>query len=663
MQKNFILSDSLTPKGDQPRAIKEILNHLNQGQKNQVLLGVTGSGKTFTMANVIAEYDRPTLIMAHNKTLAAQLYSEMKEFFPKNAVEYFVSYYDYYQPEAYIASKDLYIEKDASINEKLDLFRHSATRNLLERQDVIVVASVSCIYGLGAPELYLQMTQKLNVGDTLKRQLFIERLVELQYKRNDIVMERGNFRLRGQSIDIFPSHYQNAAWRVNFDDDSIESIYEFDPLNFNIIQHLKEVTIFANSHYVTPRLTLKQAVKQIKLELKERLKELQAKEMIVEAKRLEQRVNFDIEMIEQTGSCKGIENYSRYLSGKKEGEAPPTLFEYLPKDALLIIDESHVTVPQIKAMYNGDRARKESLVENGFRLKSALDNRPLKFTEWQDMRPQTLFVSATPGKIELEMTNYEYIEQIIRPTGLLDPKCIIRPINSQVDDLINECKKAATNNERVLVTTLTKKMAEDLASYLTDVGVRAVYLHSEISTLERIEIIDQLKAGKHDVLVGVNLLREGLDITECSLVAILDADKEGFLRSETSLIQTIGRAARNIKGRAILYADKITDSIKAAMDITEQRRKIQMEFNKINNISPSSINKKTSENIISQALAEMKCTTSQSKSSESTAPKDLKSQSTSIKKLEKKMNKAAKEMNFEEAIKLRDQIEELKKYL
>ena len=408
---------------------------------------------------------------------------------------------------------------------------------------------------------------------------------------------------------------------------------------------------------------MKQAVKQIKLELKERLKELQAKEMIVEAKRLEQRVNFDIEMIEQTGSCKGIENYSRYLSGKKEGEAPPTLFEYLPKDALLIIDESHVTVPQIKAMYNGDRARKESLVENGFRLKSALDNRPLKFTEWQDMRPQTLFVSATPGKIELEMTNYEYIEQIIRPTGLLDPKCIIRPINSQVDDLINECKKAATNNERVLVTTLTKKMAEDLASYLTDVGVRAVYLHSEISTLERIEIIDQLKAGKHDVLVGVNLLREGLDITECSLVAILDADKEGFLRSETSLIQTIGRAARNIKGRAILYADKITDSIKAAMDITEQRRKIQMEFNKINNISPSSINKKTSENIISQALAEMKCTTSQSKSSESTAPKDLKSQSTSIKKLEKKMNKAAKEMNFEEAIKLRDQIEESKKYL
>ncbi|MDJ1257444.1 MAG: excinuclease ABC subunit UvrB [Candidatus Midichloria sp.] len=652
----FNLNFEYQPSGDQPAAIEQLFNGLKNREKNQILLGVTGSGKTFTMANVIAKYEKPTLIMAHNKTLAAQLYSEMKNFFPNNAVEYFVSYYDYYQPEAYIPRTDLYIEKDSSINDKLDLLRHSATRALLERKDVIVVSSISCIYGLGSPELYWRMTFSIKTGEKLSRLSLAEKLVELQYERNDVKFTRGTFRMKGDVADIFPSHYQDRAWKISFFGNDIEKIYEFDVLTGNKIQQLQEIIIFANSHYITPRLTLLQAIKEIRTEKDQRVEYFKENNLLVEAQRLEQRVNLDLEMIEQSGSCKGIENYSRYLSGRKAGEPPPTLFEYLSHDALLIVDESHVTTPQIRGMFNGDRARKEVLVNYGFRLPSALDNRPLRFEEWDAMRPQTIFVSATPGPMELTMTNGKHVEQIIRPTGLLDPICIIRPVEIQVDDLLNECKDVTSNSGRVLVTTLTKKMAEDLTGYLTDINIKAVYLHSDVETLERVEIIKKLREGVYDVLVGVNLLREGLDIPECALVAILDADKEGFLRSETSLIQTIGRAARNINGRVILYADKMTGSLKRAIDETNRRRKIQEEYNKEHNIVPRTIIKSIS-NALEEAINAMEGNEQvEVKGKTHLSKANLERY---IEKLRKQMVTEAQALNFEAAAKVRDEIKEL----
>ncbi len=663
--KLFDLVSPFAPAGDQVNAIEVLLNGLYNNKKNQILLGVTGSGKTFTMANVIADLAKPTLIMAHNKTLAAQLYSEMKSFFPNNAVEYFVSYYDYYQPEAYIPKSDLYIEKDSSINQKLDLLRHSATRALLERKDVIVVASVSCIYGLGAPELYLQMTIPIKVGDKISMSQLIKQFVELQYERNEVNFQRGNFRVKGDTIDIFPSHYQDKAWRISFFGNDIERIYEFDALTGQKTNSLKEIMIFANSHYVTPRLTLIQALKKIKDELQERIQYLRSHDKLVEAQRIEQRVKFDLEMIEQSGSCKGIENYSRYLSGRGAGQPPPTLFEYLPKDALLIVDESHVTVPQVRGMYNGDRARKEVLVEHGFRLPSALDNRPLRFEEWDGMRPNTVFVSATPGVIELDMTQGEYVEQIIRPTGLLDPECIIRPVDIQVDDLLEECRKAVDLSQRVLVTTLTKKMAEDLARYLRDINIKAVYLHSDVETLERIEIIKKLREGVYDVLVGVNLLREGLDIPECALVAILDADKEGFLRSETSLIQTIGRAARNVNGRVILYADKITKSIRYALDETNRRRAIQEAYNLEHGIIPRTINKPIS-NALEEAIIDIEGEEGVFENDANDLRNEISSDKeckVRVSELKREMEKEANSLNFEEAAKIRDKIKKIEQLM
>ncbi len=653
----FNISSEYNLEGDQIKAVKELLTGIHQGKRNQVLLGVTGSGKTFTMANIIEKCQRPALIIAHNKTLAAQLYSEMKNFFPNNAVEYFVSYYDYYQPEAYIPQSDSYIEKDAQINEQIDLLRHSATRALLERRDVIVVASVSCIYGLGAPELYLQMSFKLEKGKTYSRRDVMQKLVELQYQRMDLDFSRGGFRVRGENIDIFPSHYQDRAWRISFWDDEVEKIYEFDYLTGEKTKNLNDIIIFANSHYVTPRPTLEQAVNLIQDELSERVEEFKLSNMVVESQRIAQRTNFDIEMIMETSSCKGIENYSRYLSGRKKGEPPPTLFEYLPKDALLFVDESHVTVPQIGGMYNGDRGRKKTLVEHGFRLPSALDNRPLKYEEWDLMRPQSIFVSATPGSKELGYTSGKFVEQIIRPTGLLDPICEVRSCETQVDDLIGECKILAKNDKRVLVTTLTKRMAEDLTDYLNEVNVKAVYMHSDIKTLERVQIIQELKEGKYDVLVGVNLLREGLDIPECSLVCILDADKEGFLRSETSLIQTIGRAARNDEGRVILYADKITNSIKKALDETSRRRKIQEQYNKNNNIVPTTIKKSTNNLLGSVKMDLDQPLTNNDKTI------NFETAENEISKLKKEMIEAAKNLEFEKAAKLRDTINKLQQDL
>ncbi|RST65377.1 excinuclease ABC subunit UvrB [Candidatus Aquarickettsia rohweri] len=653
----FNISSEYNLEGDQIKAVKELLTGIHQGKRNQVLLGVTGSGKTFTMANIIEKCQRPALIIAHNKTLAAQLYSEMKNFFPNNAVEYFVSYYDYYQPEAYIPQSDSYIEKDAQINEQIDLLRHSATRALLERRDVIVVASVSCIYGLGAPELYLQMSFKLEKGKTYSRRDVMQKLVELQYQRMDLDFSRGGFRVRGENIDIFPSHYQDRAWRISFWDDEVEKIYEFDYLTGEKTKNLNDIIIFANSHYVTPRPTLEQAVNLIQDELSERVEEFKLSNMVVESQRIAQRTNFDIEMIMETSSCKGIENYSRYLSGRKKGEPPPTLFEYLPKDALLFVDESHVTVPQIGGMYNGDRGRKKTLVEHGFRLPSALDNRPLKYEEWDLMRPQSIFVSATPGSKELGYTSGKFVEQIIRPTGLLDPICEVRSCETQVDDLIGECKILAKNDKRVLVTTLTKRMAEDLTDYLNEVNVKAVYMHSDIKTLERVQIIQELREGKYDVLVGVNLLREGLDIPECSLVCILDADKEGFLRSETSLIQTIGRAARNDEGRVILYADKITNSIKKALDETSRRRKIQEQYNKNNNIVPTTIKKSTNNLLGSVKMDLDQPLTNNDKTI------NFETAENEISKLKKEMIEAAKNLEFEKAAKLRDTINKLQQDL
>ena len=577
--KPFQIISEFAPAGDQPIAIPELTNGLLQGDWDQVLLGVTGSGKTFTIAHVIQEVRRPTLILAPNKTLAAQLYGEMKAFFPNNAVEYFVSYYDYYLPEAYVPRTDTYVEKEASINEQIDRMRHSATRALLEREDVIIVASVSCIYGIGAVETYGNMTIILKSGMEIDLQKLMRRLVELQYRRNDTAFQRGSFRVRGDSLEIFPAHLEDRAWRLSFFGEELESIQEFDPLTGQSTSSLEQVRVFANSHYVTPKPTLTQAIQEIKVELKQQLSVLYENGKLLEAQRLEQRTTFDMEMMEATGSCAGIENYSRYLSGRNAGEAPPTLFEYLPENAMLIVDESHVTVPQLGAMYKGDFARKSTLSEYGFRLPSCLDNRPLKFEEWESMRPQTVFVSATPGPWELERTGGVFTEQLVRPTGLIDPECIIRPTGTQVDDVISECQECAAKGQRVLITTLTKRMAEDLTEYMSEANLKVRYIHSDVDTLERIEIIRDLRMGVFDVLIGINLLREGLDIPECALVAILDADKEGYLRSRTSLIQTIGRAARNVEGRVLLYADKMTGSLQYAIDETNRRRSRQTEYN------------------------------------------------------------------------------------
>ena len=644
---DFDLVSPFSPAGDQPEAIKSLVDGLKAGEHNQVLLGITGSGKTFTMAHVIAEMKRPTLILAHNKTLAAQLYSEMKTFFPNNAVEYFVSYYDYYQPEAYIPKTDTYIEKDSAINEQIDRLRHSATRHLLERRDVIVVASVSCIYGIGDAESYSQMAFSIKKGDTVDVQNLTRRLAELQYKRNDVAFERGCFRLNGDVLDIFPSHYEDLAWRVSLFGDEVEDVFEFDPLTGKKKMALPEIVIYPASHYVTPRPALSQAIKTIKEELKDRLAFYASENKPLEAERLQQRTRYDLEMMEATGSCKGIENYSRHLTGRKPGEAPPTLFEYLPKDALVFVDESHVTIPQLGAMYKGDRARKTTLAEYGFRLPSCMDNRPLTFEEWDKMRPDTIFVSATPGSWELEQTKGVFTEQIIRPTGLLDPECIVRPVATQVEDLIAECQIETAKGHRVLVTTLTKKMAEDLTDYLNENGVHAKYMHSDIDTLERIQIIRELRLGDFDVLVGINLLREGLDIPEVALVAILDADKEGFLRSATSLVQTIGRAARHAEGRVILYADKMTGSLEYALRETKRRRDKQMAFNKEHNIIPKGIQK-----AIPDLIKDFNDLTGNT-------VKDIEQLPESVEDLKKQMRAAAEDLDFERAAQLRDRIKKL----
>jgi excinuclease ABC subunit B len=645
------------PNGDQPRAIAHLIGGLEAAERDQVLLGVTGSGKTFTMAKVIEAVQRPTLILAPNKTLAAQLYGEMKSFFPENAVEYFVSYYDYYQPEAYVPRTDTYIEKDAQINEQIDRMRHSATQSLLERNDVVIVASVSCIYGIGSVETYSRMVVKLEAGGKIDRDVLVKGLVEQQYRRNDNFFARGTFRIRGETVDLWPSHLEDRAWRVSLFGDEIEAIREFDPLTGEITAEMERVSIYANSHYVTPRPTLTQAITRIKDELKEHLAKLHAEGKLLEAQRLEQRTIFDIEMMETTGSCKGIENYSRYLTGRNPGEPPPTLFEYLPDNALLIVDESHVTVPQIGGMYRGDYARKTVLSEYGFRLPSCTDNRPLKFEEWDTYRPPSIFVSATPGPWEMERTGGAFAEQVIRPTGLVDPVTEIRPVERQVDDLLAECREVAKHGGRVLVTTLTKRMAEDLTEYMTEAGIRVRYLHSDIDTLERIEIIRDLRKGVFDVLIGINLLREGLDIPECALVAILDADKEGFLRSTTSLIQTIGRAARNVDGRVVLYADVMTDSLRRALEETARRRSRQQAWNTEHGITPQTIRRDISSAL--QSIYEQDYVTVEALEGEETAEfigKDLKA---TIAELDRKMRAAAADLEFETAARLRDEIKRL----
>ncbi len=652
----FTVVSDFQPAGDQPEAITGLLENLDAGERDQVLLGVTGSGKTFTMAQVIQEFARTTLVLAPNKTLAAQLYGEMREFFPNNAVEYFVSYYDYYQPEAYVPRTDTFIEKDASINEQIDRMRHSATRALLERRDVIIVASVSCIYGIGSVETYTEMTIRLNTGDSLDQRALLKRLVELQYRRNDTAFARGAFRVRGDSIEIFPAHYEDRAWRLSLFGDEIEAIHEFDPLTGERTGELRSVTIYANSHYVTPRPTLQQAAKEIKADLITQLEVFRKEGKLLEAQRLEQRTNFDLEMMETTGHCAGIENYSRYLTGRAPGEPPPTLFEYLPQDALLVVDECHVTVPQIGGMYRGDFKRKSTLSEFGFRLPSCVDNRPLKFEEWDSMRPQTVYVSATPGPWELERTGGVFIEQIIRPTGLIDPVCVIRPVEHQVDDLLGECRICTEKDQRVLVTTLTKRMAEDLTEYMQEAGVRVRYLHSDIDTLERIEIIRDLRLGSFDVLVGINLLREGLDIPECALVAILDADKEGFLRSRTSLVQTIGRAARNIDGRVILYADKMTGSLQYAIDETNRRREKQQAFNTANGITPESIRKGITDILSSVYEKDRYIVGTLDEDTPHLVGHNLQKY---LGDLDERMREAAGNLEFEEAARLRDEIQRL----
>ena len=660
--KRFALVADYDPAGDQPTAIAELVEGIAAREHDQVLLGVTGSGKTFTMARIIEETQRPALVLAHNKTLAAQLYSEFKSFFPDNAVEYFVSYYDYYQPEAYVARTDTYIEKDSSRNEQIDRMRHSATRAILERDDVIVVASVSCIYGIGSVETYTAMTFIVNVGDTLDEKRLMADLVAQQYKRNDQAFERGTFRRRGDTIEIFPAHYEDRAWRIGLYGDEVEAIAEFDPLTGKKTADLPTIKIYANSHYVTPRPTLRQAVDAIKIELKQRLDWLVANGKLLEAQRLEQRTTFDLEMIEATGSCAGIENYSRYLTGRRPGEPPPTFFEYIPDNALLFVDESHQTVPQLGAMYRGDYSRKFTLAEYGFRLPSCLDNRPLKFEEWEAMRPDSLFVSATPGPWELEKTGGVFTEQVIRPTGLIDPPGEVRPVAkdgfSQVDDVIAECREVAAKGYRVLVTVLTKKMAEDLSEYMHEQGLRVRYMHSDVDTLERIEIIRDLRLGAFDVLVGINLLREGLDIPECGLVAILDADKEGFLRSEISLIQTIGRAARNIDGRVILYADTITGSMERAMSETSRRREKQAAWSAAHGITPASIRSQIKDLLASPY--ERDRVTVDAGVAEDARPFLGSNFQATLRDLEGKMRAAAANLEFEDAARLRDEIKRLK---
>jgi excinuclease ABC subunit B len=652
----FVLSTEYSPAGDQPAAIAELVAQANDGERDQVLLGVTGSGKTFTMAKVIEAVQRPALILAPNKILAAQLYGEFKSFFPENAVEYFVSYYDYYQPEAYVPRSDTYIEKESSVNEAIDRMRHSATRALLERDDVIIVASVSCLYGIGSVETYSAMTFALKKGGSADLKEVVRKLVAMQYKRGDLSFARGNFRVRGDSLEIFPSHYEDSAWRISFFGDEIEAISEFDPLTGETVAKLDHIKIYANSHYVTPGPTLKQAAEAIKHELAERLKELNAEGKLLEAQRLEQRTNFDLEMIAATGSCAGIENYSRFLTGRLPGEPPPTLFEYLPENALLFIDESHVTVPQIGAMSKGDHRRKVTLAEYGFRLPSCIDNRPLRFSEWEAMRPQTVFVSATPGPWEMDKTGGVFVEQVIRPTGLIDPPVDIRPVEDQVEDLIQEAKKTAAAGYRTLVTTLTKRMAEDLTEFLHEAGLRVRYMHSDVETLERIELIRDLRLGVYDVLVGINLLREGLDIPECGLVAILDADKEGFLRSETSLIQTIGRAARNVEGRVILYADTVTGSMERAMRETDRRRAKQEAYNLEHGITPATIKRAIGDVLADVSMKDGLVVDTGDAETQHLVGHNLKAY---IADLEEQMKKAAADLEFETAAAIRDQIRRL----
>ncbi len=650
----FSLESNYAPMGDQPAAISELVAGVRDGRRSQVLLGVTGSGKTFTMANVIAELSRPALIMAPNKILAAQLYTEMKSFFPHNHVEYFVSYYDYYQPEAYMPTTDTYIDKDASINEQLDRMRHSATRAMLEERDVIVVSSVSSIYGMGSPEQYSGMKLVLHAGDKIGQADVMHALVDIQYKRNDVAFERGDFRVRGDTLDVFPSHSQDRAWKLSFWGDEIEDIWEFDTLTGAKLHKLDRIAIYPNTHYATPMPSVLQAIGQIRTDLDERLKYFHENMKYIEEQRLRERVNFDIEMMESTGTCRGIENYSRYLSGRAPGMPPPTLFEYLPRDAVLFIDESHVTVPQISAMSRGDRARKETLSQYGFRLPACIDNRPLTFDEWDALRPQTIFVSATPAEWEMNQSGGIVAEQVIRPTGLLDPVCDVRPTANQVDDLLDQIKKTSG---RVLVTTLTKKMAEQLTDYLNENGVRARYLHSDIETLERIELLRDLRLGKYDVLVGINLLREGLDVPECELVAIMDADKEGFLRSTRSLIQTIGRAARNANGRVILYADKMTDSMNAALTETTRRREKQMAYNTAHGITPTTVSK-----AIFAEVGDKQEKTDKARRfvyDKSGGVMDADSIRKQIKDLTKKMRTAAENLEFEDAAELRDAIHKL----
>ncbi len=652
----FRIQSEYEPAGDQPTAIRELVGTARDGEATQVLLGVTGSGKTFTMAKMIEELQRPALVLAPNKILAAQLYGEFKSFFPDNAVEYFVSYYDYYQPEAYVPRSDTYIEKESSVNEAIDRMRHSATRSLLERDDVIIVASVSCLYGIGSVETYSAMIFDLKKGESADQREIIRKLVALQYKRNDTAFQRGNFRVRGDSLEIFPSHYEDMAWRIGFFGDEIEEISEFDPLTGKKGASLTSVRVYANSHYVTPGPTMKQATAAIKFELTERLKELEAEGKLLEHQRLEQRTNFDLEMIAATGSCAGIENYSRFLTGRLPGEPPPTLFEYLPDNALLFVDESHQTVPQIGAMAKGDHRRKITLAEYGFRLPSCIDNRPLRFNEWDAMRPQTVAVSATPGNWEMEQTGGVFAEQVIRPTGLIDPPVEIRPVEDQVQDCIDQCRQTAAKGYRTLVTTLTKRMAEDLTEFMHEAGLRVRYMHSDVETLERIELIRDLRLGVYDVLVGINLLREGLDIPECGLVCILDADKEGFLRSETSLIQTIGRAARNVEGRVILYADRITGSMERAMAETDRRREKQSEYNALHSITPTTIKRRIADIIADTASRDGVLVEIGDDHPNNLVGHNLRGY---IEDLEKRMRNAAADLEFEEAGRLRDEIRKL----
>jgi len=650
-----IVSD-YTPSGDQPTAIAELVQGIESGDKTQVLLGVTGSGKTFTMAQVIQATQRPALILAPNKILAAQLYGEMKSFFPDNAVEYFVSYYDYYQPEAYVARSDTYIEKESSVNEAIDRMRHSATRALLEREDVIIVASVSCLYGIGSVETYAAMIFDLKVGESQDQGEIIRKLVAMQYKRNEVAFARGTFRVRGDNLEIFPSHYEDIAWRISFFGDEVEAISEFDPLTGKAGAKLDKIRVYANSHHVTPGPTMKQAMEAIRFELQVRLEELNAEGKLLEAQRLEQRTNFDLEMIAATGSCAGVENYSRFLSGRLPGEPPPTLFEYLPDNALLFVDESHQTVPQISAMARGDHRRKITLAEYGFRLPSCIDNRPLRFNEWDAMRPQTVAVSATPGSWEMEESGGTFAEQVIRPTGLIDPPVEIRPVEDQVQDCIEECRKTAANGYRTLVTTLTKRMAEDLTEFMHEAGVRVRYMHSDVETLERIELIRDLRLGVYDVLIGINLLREGLDIPECGLVCILDADKEGFLRSETSLVQTIGRAARNVDGRVILYADRMTGSMERAIAETDRRRAKQQAYNEAHGITPQSIKRNIHDIVADTASRDGVLVDIEDDGVNNLVGHNLRAY---IEDLEKRMRTAAADLEFEEAGRLRDEIRRL----